>query len=402
MTAGRGFLDWEITTLHYPGTDASVVTNARQVADGLVTIPLSDMRTAQLTLRMDDAATADVRAVESDPRRWAYRFCLRAFYRGSCVFWGPIITPELDFAAGTIKLSASGPEIRLQHHYAREGDLVSTAFPSGIPSASPWQATVTVDSDGMRLLMHAADNTSGQTADGTPDLGIRDGAASTAHAANTLTITRGDEVWASMQNISGSDVPGAGGPDFTVTPVTGVSGVYAQLDCFDTMGTDLTSTVELHIGFGNGHLTGLVATPGGKIITHQHYQSADGVTVVTAADVDSRRLRGVYVDWQRAPHDAPSAVLQTLADEAVGQYGAPPSFLTATLRPDDGSVPAYITDWNLGDILRIVGSRGHIQNYLIDARVVTVRLRQADQTGNVQPEIDLVPNVVDTISTEGA
>jgi hypothetical protein len=395
-----GTLEWEITTLHYPDQDAVVLAHLTDVQDGLVTIPRNDQRTAQVALSVYDPAlglvlkrwqqfltalawSGRVRVIE------AYAMQLRARYRGHPVFWGPITLPEWRGADAALTLHAVDPSLRLQHQYLVSGDLggeISISSPNG---------KLEVSSAGYQALRDAAMNLPGQTARGVPDIGIVDGVDAGALTDPPLTVgvTRGDELWSTwLQSITSSEY----GPDFELEPIFDIPGVYARLNTYASQGTDKRTKVAFHYGFGADNLADFVWTPGGSIITHVHSLDSDLKAPVEFADLDSSRLRGIYVEWHAAPFKAKHDALAAYAKEQVKKYGVPPDYVTVTLRPDtqaDGErTLRYPEDFGLGDTVQAIAKRGYM-NEAIDATIREIRLRQIDASGIVTPEIDLLPVV---------
>jgi hypothetical protein len=414
-----GTLRWEIATLHYPEGDTTpawpttVLAELVDVADGLVTIPKNDQRTAQVSLSVYDPVIGEVLArwkafleAMSFPtdrvRLEAYAMQLRASYLGNPVFSGPITLPEWRGADAKVTLHAVDHSLRLQSHFLVAGDL------AGQITVSHGYGDLELSPDGYRALRDAALNLPFQTARGVPNLGIADGVDHGSFPAPlTVRVSRGDNIWTTWRDtISSTEFS----PDFELEPVFDVPGAYALLNTFASQGTDRTSEIVFHYGFGADNLADFVWTPGGKIITHVHSVDQNKRNRIDRADLDSSRLRGIYVDWHEAPfaaktHDDLDA-LEQYAEEQVQKYGVPPDYVTITLPPDSEMNPARrlirpLQDFGIGDRIRAVAKRGYM-NEQVDGEVREIRLRQTDPTGTITPEVDLLPVVAgDTIEEDG-
>src|SRR5262249_17847377 len=130
---------------------------------------------------------------------YPFSIMMKVYYGTNLAFWGPIVDYEVDFAAGTMKLSAVDPTIRLQHHYVRYGDAAEEH--SKIPEGNAYAGRVPVSGSGLRLLRDAGINTPGQDARGVPPLGIVNGVDLSLAAVDYMTVTRGSEVWSTMKEL---------------------------------------------------------------------------------------------------------------------------------------------------------------------------------------------------------
>jgi hypothetical protein len=416
-----GTLRWQIATLHYPaGTSTpawptTVLADLVNVSEGLVTVPKNDARTAQVSLSVYDPIIGEIldrwkafRAAMSFStervRLEAYAMQLRASYLGEPVFAGPITLPEWRGADAKVTLHAVDHSLRLQSHFLVAGDL------GGQITVSHGYGNLEISTAGYKALRDAALNLSGQTARGVPDLGIADGphdAGSLHDPPLTVRVQRGDNIWTTWRDtIAGTEFS----PDFSLDPVFDDPSAYALLNTYASQGSDLTSDVVFHYGFGGDNLADFVWTPGGKLITHVHSLDQSLRTRVDRADVDSSRLRGIYVDWHAAPFAAKSQndtdALASYAEEQLAKYAVPPDYVTVTLKPDSESDPARrmlrpFFDFGIGDKVGAIAKRGYMNESLV-GEISEIRLRQTDATGIITPEVDLLPVVGgDAISDTG-
>lgn len=398
---------FEVTTLHYPTQPAKVIGQVRQYHDGEVVIPFINDQpnpaTAKVTLNVHDDILGSIFAERDEDMRLSYWTMLRAWYRGVCVFWGPIVAPDWNGAQGTVTLQAVDPTGRLAHHYLRIGDtaLAELQAADGSFSASPHldKGDIAVGTAGIRQLIDAARNTTTQTDRDVPDIGIADGEDTAPAATITMRVVRGQEVWRTVGDLLEHEEA----PDVELVPVVDTDGVYCQINTYpagglgvDRRGDDSAGFDEglaLHFGFGADTLSDFHWTPGGTVKTHQHALSRNLKLRVTAADLDASALYGVYVGWEAtdvdySDHGAEDA-LRLWARQQVQAYARPQDRAQITLRPDTF---AYLRDFGLGDRVRATARKGWMRT-TIDGRIVTVTLRQDADTGRATAELELLPTV---------
>lgn len=387
-------LRFELTTLSKPASGATAATpisilgRILQFQDAEVGIPIMDQRTAKLTISMYDPILAKLVSlghVDADGNPLlAYATMLRVWYDyrpDAPTFWGAISVPEFNYGDGTITLNAVDRGLSLENHFLRLGD-------TALDAANGFQGLVPPDTRGLRMLRDAGLNTVAQNARFMPDLGIKDGPFTSidmTDSANWVKLDRGDQVWQRMKDVGGL----LAGSEWELDPIDDLYD-YAQLNCFDFQGQDRSNSLIFQSGFGKNNCT-IDHTPGGKLYTHAHVLSSDGVNRETSVDVDSSNLRGAYVYWDATNYTAGhSKLLKARADMIVGLYGVPPDYATITLPPDPETDIHYWDSFSIGDIVNAQAKRGFCRAFFLP-RVMNVRLTQKDAANNTQCAIDVVP-----------
>lgn len=385
-------LEWHITGLWYP-EETTVVYYGRisDPSDGLVTIPLNDSRLAEVTMSIFDPAAAALVGK-------TYQRCLKVYHRDILEFWGPIKLIDVDMAAGTIKLSAVDPSLRLIRHQLRRGDIGGD-----LGAASGDRADVSIDHFGLRLLRDAGLNTTDQTARGVPDLGIIDGSNDFEEASGfRMGVTRGDPVWGQMTQLSQSL-----GPDFELGPIEGVPGAYAELNTYAAQGSDVADTVVFQYGLGKQNVENVSLEEGAQYTTHVHVLSRDLKYVVTSADVESSAETGPYVDWDATDFDSANAetaettvaVLTAHGQDILRAYGRPLQTVQLELPINAESDYQFRVDFALGDKVGVSARLGNVEIGTADDgwhkhRITTVRLLQANADNATRVALDVVPDRV--------
>lgn len=382
----RRTLDILITSLIYGETPAVVLANVSQYTDAEITIPYLRERTAKVTLSVFDRALAEM--LENAGGLRAYEHCLFVRYLGQPVFWGPIVTPEWDLEQATVTLNAVDPSVRLQHHYLRLGD-------DALNSDNGFDGSLPVDHRGLRKLRDAAFVTGPQAALGIPDIGIEDGTNDCTESDLRLRVTRGDEVWAQMIELA--SVPGR--PDFELEPldISDRPLSYCRLNTYESQGTDRTGEIVWHCGFGADNVANVSWSPGGKVVTQSTVTSQDAQHRSTILAPTVAQAIGVYSSWNARDFNGnDDEVFAAYATGEVQAYAPPPNYLKVTLRRD--TPHRYGGAYVIGDTIRVCAKRGFMHSGDIDAAVVQVTLRQADDIGDIVEDVDLEP--VDTVDIE--
>lgn len=234
-----------ITSLYGPvgsGDNGDVLGQPSQFTDCQVEIPYAnDARTARVTISVFDEAAAEVRPLDRMLKIW-YRFeDLDGRTATRLVFWGPIINPEWNLAAGTVTINAHDPSLRLKHSYINYSD--TGILDDGDTGGSQATGRVTTDGDGMQLLLDSGE----EPTDDFPQLGIAMGYDTSTPAElmnngepRAMEVTRGDESFQKMVDLSVDPLA----PDFEIEPWDGV-GDYpgAQGDFDQDDGWDIEDAV---------------------------------------------------------------------------------------------------------------------------------------------------------------
>lgn len=380
-----GKLVWKATGLWYPGeTTVAQYGTIRNPQGGEVVDPLNDTHSADVTVSMYDPI---VKALIGR----SFQIALKAYWQGELEFWGPIKNIQGDFAAGTLKLSALDPSIRLIHHQLRRGDL-----DGALSQSNQDQSAVTIDGQGMRLLRDAGLNTDAQTADGVPDLGIFDGENTfTADPDSAFGVQRGEPVWDRMLGLSE-----ALGPDLNIRAVEDTVGAYARLDTFEQRGIDRTGTVQFHFGAGRKNLENMVFNEGAEYVTHAHMLDEEASLRFTQANTDARRATGPYVRWTRSGFKrTPSTtvtqaetVLRAQGETIIQAFSRPLLSVDLVLPVDDGRPHAYRyrEHYATGDIVTAAAKKGYAVIPEEPHRITKVTLKQEENSPLVRPIVQVV------------
>jgi hypothetical protein len=360
-----------------------VVAAPERWEDTEVVIPLNDSRTARTTISLHDVAAAQVTPLDR---------LLKVYYGSLLVFWGYILNPIWDAAAGTVEINAHDPTIKLKHHFHRYGDTVV-------------ENVVPVNGTGMRNILLSAAPTLAQQGRGVLSHGIEFGTDTTTdHGVNRVPIERGTNVWESLLSLSESAI----GPDFEFVPDDTLDPhAYVVFNTADTLGTDITDDVVFHYGFGVDNLENFVYSPDGDAVRNYMVVVPPGGTTDST---DTRRALshseaswlqyGIYQGWESSgQRDVDPAYLQQIADAWVDAYAEVPKFFQIDPKPDHPRVPVYGSDFNVGDTIRAAVKQGQLAQE-VEGRIVSVTLSQANSAAYVNASLECTPNV-GTVLTSG-
>lgn len=400
---------WHVTGLWHP--DDTVLADMNYygaISDpdqGQVVIPLNDSRRAQVTVSLRDPIiqTGDALWDAANSRWRTYARFLKVYYHDLLVFWGPIKLVHADFGAETAQISAVDISLKLINHVAVRGDLDSgDTYSVALSADNDDHGWITIDEAGLRLLRDAALNTAAQTTRNMPDLGVVDGTNDFGDPVGYMGISRWDQIWNTMIQLSQS-----GGPDFELEPIEDTVGAYAQLNTYASQGEDRSAETVFHYGTGKQNLDNLSLTDGAVYITHNHVVTRDGRQRVTTANLDSSGETGAYVRADAVDFDAqgadPDRVSDALAEHGVGivnAYGRPLVTCQLTLPPETDDSYRYGTDYAVGDVVGVAGRVGVLNLEPSAYRITEVRLNQTGPDNGVQPEIDVIPGRVAALSDE--
>lgn len=346
---------------------------------GEVMIPKNDSRTAKVTLSVYNEVVTQIGTTEYP----ALERMLKVYYiphqtEVYLVFWGVIIKPHWNFSQGTVEVNAHDPSLAWKkgnHHY---GDtVVGTRTRGGFP----------MDGRGIRMLAESVMPNVDQLARGVRGPGILWGINTVPNEKkrpadlnkpNAATdgvwslATRGQQVFESIQNV----VEAADGPDWQLRPTDDFKerGFFAYLDTFARQGKDRTGQIVWHYGFGRNNLENMEWEPDGDAVKNWAIEVAPGgpstkedTGRIAAAHKDGSFTRiGIYENWESSNNKDTQQVLQTKANAWVAAYGTPPDLVTLTLRPERygtrgqaESPYKYMTDFQIGDVMRAVGRKGY-------------------------------------------
>lgn len=363
-----------------------------------VVIELNEMRQGRVTLNLYD----DEAALFASPNMGALDRMLYVTYRDAPQFWGHVIDPVWDTeGVGTVKIEALGPEQRLATTYLRNGDA---ALALGVPA----------NGVGLHRLADAGRNTPAQVTAGWPNLGIQPGATYSSAASPLQRPERGANAWDAMKALSAL----VGGPDFEVRPYAPPAEPYGLLEAWAKQGENKTGLfewryVEPEDPMNENNVAGATLSPQGSALRNFQVTVLPGdvstALRVLASHDTSRGRVGNYVGWDAAPGEAGEVPLEALTRRAraiVAAYGHPPPAISLKLLLEPKVVdetwepPMYGRDFLVGDVVPVYVEKGAFVTRTpagaagaIPMRIQKVTLTQADAAGNVQPTVDLVPNI---------
>jgi hypothetical protein len=398
-----------LTSLHRPAkttsptaaqSPARVLAWAMDYSDLLVTIPRNDKRTGQVSFSFDDPICQFLYADATDAVTGhqiqvstAYEVMLFVRWRGTPVLWAPIVS--LDWLGSDRKVTVNAVDVqRLVDHQLHHGDAAFEA------------RHVAGNSGGIRSVIEAADMTTAQLDDGTPNHGINKPSAGTGSAtanAMNIAVALDDPVWDKVTEIAGYE----GAVDFSVIPrdVEDPTAYpyYADFTCYETQGTDKSDWVMFECGFGKDNAESMDWSPGGTYLTHAIVRDSDNKHRVIEPNLDARRRTGAYVHVENTPSASPSGTMTQRALSLVKQYSFPVDSHAIVVREDDPKLQALADvsdliylhspdDFDLGDTISCEVHDGYYHKR-VKGQVNEVRVRQDGQV--IKDEFDLVPELVD-------
>jgi len=367
-----------------------------QVKNTLVTIATSDggSRKAQFDISIWDPMLQNLQ------NNWgirAYEMFVYILYghHEDPVFWGPIDTPEWDSEAEIVTLNCVDYSKKMQQHFFRRGD---------IPMLHSFKGVIPIGPTGFQDAIQAARNTTAEDDGWFPPLGIKDGTITSVDTTYTIGVERGQEVWQTMLDLQNNQL----GPEFEIVPrkFDPTVPAYYDLNIKDTLGVDRTITtgpddpVVFQDGFGAKNVKKTLWKPGGKIVNYVHAVDNAGYRV-SVSDTVSAQYVGVWIDWDVAGFKVPrttkgAAVLAARGNEILAAYSYPPDYAEITLkRPSELFDPkyhfSYRNHFDLSDTVATSISKGAMQASFA-SRITEVRLRQLEDSSEVQEEITVIPD----------
>lgn len=367
-----------------------------QITQAKVRIPKRGSREAELTINLHSTDLATVYDNAEDNKLRPYKHFLYMEWRGHPVFWGPIVTKEIDFEERSLTLRARDQSIRLEHHFYRLGDEALNH------PTDPTKGFLLVGTEGLRVSVEAGELPSAFAGFA---LGIEMGTDTFGPGVNEIIIERSQEVWRTMVELTER----TDGPLFELVPadVDTSPTRLATLNSFgqirDNHTNPLTADyVSLDYNTGNHNLRNIRPTEGGKLLTFATVVSEDLDFRVNVIANDQMNEFGQYVHWEAVDFNVANI---GEADELLGAVGAaylnayaqPLTNLDLELRRDDevGATNQfyYIEDFKVADLIHISGTEADETvsgNYQIEE----VSLEQEpDGTGEVRQVVQVVPYV---------
>ena len=379
-------------------TAASIRAQLTQFFDLKVIVPRMGYREAELRVNLLSSELAPLYA-GLDTKFSTYSNFLYIKWRGQVVFWGAIITKDIDFDGRSLTIKAKDQGARLEHHYFRIGDLAMDV-PGDITKGH-----LTVDRAGLLLCLTAGEIyvTAGRHY---IPLGISYGTDdhTPSDPVDQIQIERGQEIWRTMQDLADR----SDGPMFEFKPLS----ITDSRKCFAVMNTygpyvrdDVSSTVKFHYRTGLNNIRNIRETEGGQVLSHTHVLTQDNQWRTTTYSGESAEAYGVWIQWQQVDfnlrhslsEDEVNQNLGAVGDAILDTYGRPLHSVEITLRRDDQIQDSanqfyWLTNFQVGDIVEVQGISGpeHLTGkYTIDE----VRLEQeGDGSGQVRQSLDVIPH----------
>jgi hypothetical protein len=427
-----------ITDLYGPAASTAqggIVAQPTHYTDCQVEIPYAnDARTARVTISSYDEAAAWVRPLDRFLKVWYIYKNATGHRQSRVIFWGPITVPEWNTEQATVTINAHDPSLRIKHSYINHSDI-GLLDPGTRGSGTQATGRATVDATGMRLLCYSAEE---QTAS-FPLLGVSDG-YNTAHPAplmnddqpRFMVVTRGDESWQRMQDLARDPLA----PDFEIEPwdrhlFGDDPGTYARMNLWRKEDHGMTPALwsdqriaykgfpdkrgqcVFQYGFGADNLESLTYSPGGDRVLNyfvavtEHEDDALPTHRQIRQDYSSRVQYGTYMGWKAVGADkaketvSPADLLAGQAIYYTGAYGTPPEFVTFTPKPDTAqNSRIYIRDWWPGDTVTVQAKQGYL-TFSADVLITKATVKQADDAGNTQIEIEAVPSIPGSLDDPG-
>lgn len=350
--------------------------------EGLVTIPRTRSGPLQARLAMEsyEAVIKKIRDY------WGYVspyeiFIYADYGTDDSVFWGPVISTEVDTETGNFVLNAVDYSLRMQSHFFRRGDS---------PLGSSNKGKIIVGPSGIDDCLAAARNTVGQDADGTPPLGIELNATTVVDSTKTFSVDRGQEVWQTALDIQGARLL-----EFWLQPrrFDPTSPFYYDLIMEPYPRGTQNNKLKLWAGIGKNNAEA-VWKPGGKLVTHVHVVDKSGYRR-TRANTAARSRYGVWVEWEPFDHvvtrDANGrAILDAIGDTILDLYSSPLNNLSLKLLPE---APKYLDQFFLGDRGLVYFDEGYTaqETLAMEIYINEVRLRKNNQSSLTTEEVDVLP-----------
>ena len=410
-------LTFQITKL-----DGTVVNTVQSHLGGEVVIPISDSRTAKVTLAVTSISAKYVLPLER---------MLRVYYKpnhvyiGKIVFWGVILTPNWKSTSGisSVEVNAHDPSIWWKKNFVRYGDR---PVDDGVP----------YDGRAIRWLSECAEPGPGAIANGSQRPGIDwlSGSSTTdtsqvwaygpgntivpwlgttppARPVNINTpltnegvytiLTRGTNIFDAIQDISSSVI----GPEWRLRPIDTKAGFYARLDTAIQFGSDKTATVVFHRGFGKNNVNDYEWSPDGDKVVNYNVVVWPGGEAgrkdvshkALAAYATSWAKYGIYEAWEASRNKDPLPVLQKQADTRVRYYHNPPDFFTIEPSMEAENRYLYLRDFVEGDLITAAVKDGYMKT-TATGRIQLVTL-SVSESGEGKTVLACVPDTPATVTS---
>jgi hypothetical protein len=364
---------------------AELVTKLWDYKDAKVEIPWKDTRTASVKVPfLGGVGSSLQRLVETANGLSSHRLFMYFVWRGQVRFWGPIISNVWSEEPGWVTISARDPTVFMEHANIRRGDdALDPSKDLGYP---------TVDGRGMRTIRDAVNLIPGQDY---PPPGIKNGVNTCPDQDASIEVKRGDEIWSTFKGLGDR----LDGPDYQFTPIAfdPFDPNYCKLDIKGPglWGTDLSTSVVFHHGFGKKNLQNMQPNQGGKLITHAVVLSQDNKYRVVRASAFAAGRYSVWIEWVNSPYNFKTHAqaitgLSAIGDNLISLYSSPTVSYKLTLPYE--SEYHYGEDFDIRDVIYAQSKTGY-QKFVSLSTIDKITLVQKDATGEVSQELDVVEHL---------
>jgi hypothetical protein len=402
---------WELTDL----TGRRLAFIKQRDPGAFVQVDLNGHRAAQCTIDTEDRAAAEVYPLARRLRVWLETYETRP------IFYGPITSPQFVGKSGKITVNALGPTHQLEAAFI--------PFPSSwVPDddGAVWTLiyTDTDQSEIMAQLFEYGDFRSGQvlsqgplpTINGAslwPSHGIVRGTLP-ASVKRDRTYEPGKQMWQAITELGNV----IGGPDFDFEPLYNLQGKTAQLNTYPQgQGKDRSKDVRFEFNTGRNNCDDFTWTPDGPSTVTQATEVGQASfggepPHYTAVQDDAGKVFGKWESFQGRPDVNQSFTIEEHASGVIAAYAFPPDIIEVTpnlkgnpeglsvppsAHPDPDSLAPADGYW-IGDQVSALAKKGYFR-FENKARVVSIKLTEADAAGNIQEKVTLASTIFEAGAT---
>lgn len=379
-------LSWSLTDLSQ-SPKASLLNRF----GGQVTIGRSDRRTAQVTISPEDAAAAEVSALDR---------LLCVWLDEAPIFKGRLTVPLNGDPAGggegSITLYAQDPAFQLERNFIR-----SLATQTGV--------------DQSEIMARIVENVD-PSVYGYPSHGVKRGSLP-ATVNRDRTYADGTQAWQALVDMSAL----IGGIDFELEPFDGGGQRFVRLNTYASQGSDKSASVALEYETGSFNAQGFTVQPGGDQVINQFTAAGQAETDDTTGEqlpapayvascVDSMSKYGVFAGFEALTDVTEPGTLAAYAALTVARYAYPIDNFTIVPGPEEGayagqypdSVPPRFApdgDYWIGDTIAVRAEKPN-GSYDLKGRVDAATFSE-DEDGAVSVSLTL-STVTDPATVTGA
>jgi len=363
-------------------------------------VPRKNYRSCEFTTNLLNPELEDIYA--EDPGFESHHNFVYVRWNEQIVFWGPIITKDMDFENNTMQLSALDQGARLEHHYFRIGD--DCMNPADGSDGDITVGHLPVNAFGLEFGLLAGESPSTSLTNSIA-LAVRLGDDDHTDSGRRIKIERGQEVWRTMLELGDR----SDGPlfEFVPLPITDSEVDFAEMRVYGPyFRNDHSATVKFHYLTGLNNVRNLQPVTGGEVLSHVHALTQNNEWRVTTVSHETAHVYGVWVQWEQVDWNLSDGTTEAEAIESLGAvgdavldaYGRPLKMVEITLRRDDqvhdsANQFVWIDDFEVGDVVEVQGVKGN-ETFDGNFQIDEVRLEQeADNSGQVRQVIAVIQHV---------